>query len=97
MKIELSEYAEDAILLDGLEGAIIGIVEEFGNGRRILYSKSEIIRILRERDLMTEGEAEEFYDYNILGLYAGEQNAVFLDLKITPTVRDNNWEYLISD
>jgi hypothetical protein len=27
---------------------------------------------------MTQSEAEEFYDYNILGLYAGEQNAVFL-------------------
>jgi hypothetical protein len=27
---------------------------------------------------MTEQEAEEYYDYNILGLHAGEQNAVFL-------------------
>jgi hypothetical protein len=27
---------------------------------------------------MTMGEAEEFFDYNIIGLYAGEQNPVFL-------------------
>jgi len=74
--IDLDEYAEGAILLDGLEEAIIGIVEEFGNGRRILYSKPKILSILCERDLMTMGEAEEFYDYNILGLHAGEQNAV---------------------
>jgi hypothetical protein len=42
MKIDIDEYAEGAILLDDLEEAIIGIVEEFGNGRRILYSKSKI-------------------------------------------------------
>jgi hypothetical protein len=38
-------------------------------------------------------EAEEFYDYNILGLYAGEQNAVFLELHIKPINKDNQWEY----
>jgi hypothetical protein len=37
MKVDLDTYAEGSILLDGLEDAIIGIVEEFGNGNRILY------------------------------------------------------------
>jgi hypothetical protein len=91
--VDINEYAEGAILLNGLEEAIIGIVEEFGNGRRILYSKDKIIQILCERDLMTQEDAEEFYDYNILGLYAGEQNAVFLDLSIKPVNTDNQWEY----
>ena len=58
MKIDIDEYAENAVLLTGLEEAIIGIVEEFGNGPRILYSKSKIIDILCKRDLMTESEAE---------------------------------------
>jgi hypothetical protein len=75
---DIHEFAEGAVILDGLDEAIIGIVEEFGNGPRILYSKPKILNILCERDLMTQSEAEEFYDYNILGLYAGEQNAVFL-------------------
>jgi hypothetical protein len=56
--------------------AIIGIVEEFGNGPRILYSKKKIIEILMERDSMTELDAIEFYDYNILGLYVIPQNCV---------------------
>jgi hypothetical protein len=76
----INEQAEGAVLLDGLDDAILGIVEEFGNGRRILYSRSKIIQILCERDSMTEEEAEEFYGYNILGLYASEQNPVFLDI-----------------
>ena len=74
----IHEFAEGAIILDGLDEAIVGITEEFGNGRRILYSKDKILDILMKRDSMTHSEAEEFYDYNILGLYACEQNPVFL-------------------
>lgn len=84
MEIDLNELAEGAILLDGLESAIVGIVEEFGNGPRVMYSKDAIIDILCRRDEMTEEEAEEFYSFNILGLYAGEQNAIFLTTKILP-------------
>ena len=74
----IHEFAEGAIILDGLDEAIVGVNEEFGNGHRILYSKDKILDILMKRDLMTNSEAEEFYDYNILGLYAGEQNPIFL-------------------
>jgi hypothetical protein len=95
--VDIDEYAEGAILLDGLESAIVGIVEEFGSGNRILYSKQKILNILQERDLMTMGEAEEFYDYNIIGLHAGEQNAVFLDLEITPIKKEDGWEYQLKD
>ena len=93
--VDIDQYAEGAILLDGLESAIIGIVEDFGSpGKKMLYSKQRILGILQERDLMLMGEAEEFYDYNILGLYAGEQNVVFLDLSLEPIKNeDNEWEY----
>jgi len=93
--LDIDEYAEGAILLTDLEDCIIGIVEEFGTGRRILYDKNKIIKKLQERDLMTEQEAEEFYDYNILGLYAGEQNAVFLDTFVTPKLGDDGKYYFL--
>jgi hypothetical protein len=93
MLVDLDEYAEGAVLLTGLEEAIIGIVEEFGNGSRVLYSKRKIIELLT-KDGMTQSEAEEYYDFNILGLHAGEQNAVFLDLSITPIKKENTWEYV---
>lgn len=75
---ELFEQAEGAIILDGFNEAIIGLVEEFGNGPRILYSRDKILQIMQDRDGMTEEEAIEFYDYNILGMFAGEQNPVML-------------------
>ena len=98
MLVDIDEYAEGAVLLDGLESAIVGIVEDFGSpGRKMLYSKQRILDILQERDLMTMGEAEEFYDYNILGLYVSDQNAVFLDLEITPIKTDDGWEYQLKE
>ena len=96
MTIDINEYAEGAVILSDLDNAIIGIVEDF-NGRRILYSKPKIIQILCERDLMTQGEAEEFYDFNILGLHAGEQNAVFLDLMIEPIKKGDIIVYRASE
>jgi hypothetical protein len=53
----------------------MGIAEEFGNGPRIVYYKDKIIEKLTEE--MTREEALEYYDYNILGGYFGEQNPIF--------------------
>lgn len=74
----INEQADNAIILDGFDDAILGIVNEFGNGPRILYSTEKIIQTLRDRDGMSEEEAIEYYDFNILGMYAGEQNPLFL-------------------
>jgi hypothetical protein len=82
MEIDINEYAEGAVLLGGFNDAIIGIVEEFGNDKRILYSKYKILEILVRRDNMTYPEAQEFYDYNILGLCASKQNPVFLEIEL---------------
>ena len=93
--LDMDEYAEGAILLTDLEDCIIGVDEEFGNGRRILYDRTKIIQKLQERDSMTEQESEEFYDYNILGLYAGEQNPVFLDRFVTPKQDEEGKYYFL--
>jgi hypothetical protein len=72
------DFAEGTIKLNGFDNCIVGITEEFGNGPRILYSKEKIIEELCEE--MTIDEALEFYDYNILGGYFGEQNPIFLSI-----------------
>ena len=92
MEIDIHEYCEGAVLLDGFEDCIIGIVEEFGNGRRILYSKEKILSTLQEMG-MTHGEAEEYFDYNILGLYVSEQNPLFLDKEVIPTKTNVDWTF----
>lgn len=74
----LDEYAEGAIILDNFDDCIVGISEQFGEGNRIVYSKDMIIKKLCEE--MSEEEALEYYDYNILGGYFGEQNPIFLTI-----------------
>ena len=73
---EVEELAEGAILLDGFDDCIVGITEEFGNGPRILYSKEKIMNKLMED--MSEEESLEYFDFNIIGGYFGEQNPIFL-------------------
>ena len=70
------EYAEGAIILDNFDDCIVGISEQFGEGNRIVYSKDMIIKKLSEE--MSEEESLEYYNYNILGGYFGEQNPIFL-------------------
>jgi hypothetical protein len=42
---------------------------------------------------MSYTEAEEFFDYNIIGGYFGEQNPVFLDRSVNPVNISGEWEY----
>lgn len=92
MKIDINEYADGAVLLDGFDEAIIGISEEFGNEPRIIYDKSKMLEIL-ENQGMTLEEAIEYYDFNILGLYVSNQNPIFLDISIKPKKTEDNWEF----
>jgi len=75
---DINEMAEGAIILDNLDGAIIGVTEEFGNGPRILYSVNKILDILTNGGAIDREEALEYYYYNIVGGYFGEQNPIFL-------------------
>lgn len=75
----LDTFAEGAIILEGFDDAIIGIVETMGSGPRILYSVEKILEILMKDD-MSEEEAMEYYDFNILNLWVSEQNPVFLTM-----------------
>ena len=75
---EIHEIAEGAIMLDGLDDAIIGITEEFGAGVRILYSVNKILDILVSNGMTDREEALEYYHYNNIGGHFGERNPIFL-------------------
>ena len=55
------------------EQAIIG---QDDASLRVVYSADKIIEILSEE--MTPEEAEEFYEYNILGAYMGEMTPIYV-------------------
>ena len=75
---EISEINPEALLCDGFDDAIIGMAERINIGPIVAYSVSKIIDIMMERDGMTYEEAYEYYDYNILGTYLGDNTPIFI-------------------
>lgn len=68
-------YPEGTFLVaDGFDDAIIGIDEE---NFRIVYDIDQVITVLM-RDDMSMDEAYEFYYYNIVGSYVGENTPIFI-------------------
>ena len=64
---------------DGFDEAIIGSIISFGRREIVLYSTQKILDIMVERDDMTQEEAFEFFDFNIIGSYNGEGMPAFLN------------------
>ena len=62
---------------DGFDDAIIGVATQF-NRQFIVYDYDKVIMILRRDTEMSEEEAVEYYDFNIVGSYVGESTPAFL-------------------
>jgi len=73
----IGEIEPEALKVDGMDDAIVGVVQQF-NKHFLCYSMAKILEILMDRDGMTETEALEFYEFNIVGAYMGEYTPVFL-------------------
>ena len=71
--------AEDALLMDGFDDCILGILERFGIDQLIVvYDREKVIAKLIDRDGMTHEEALDFYYFNQLGAWVGEKTPAFL-------------------
>ena len=71
----LEVYPHEEILkADGFDDAIIGLE---ANSMRLVYSIEKCIDILMQ-DEMTEEDAIEHMDYNVIGAYVGEQTPIFI-------------------
>lgn len=73
----LDENYEGLLVCDGLDDAIVGVVRRYGMETITLYDRNKVIKILMERDDMTHDEAEEFFDFNIIGAWVGEKTPAF--------------------
>lgn len=78
---KVEELAEslgvEFVNLDGLESAIVGYCHH-ENAYRLVYSRERIIRKLMRQDGMSEDDATEYAEFNILGAYFGETTPVIL-------------------
>ena len=76
---ELAEiWDQDLLFMSEPEydDAIIGVMERAGGSPVIAYDTQKILDIL-ERSMPME-EAQEFFEYNILGAYMGDKTPVYI-------------------
>ena len=74
----IEEHNPDALKADGFDEAILGIASRCAQRDVIAYDVDKIIQILMDRDGMTEEEAQEFFEFNIIGSYMGENTPIFI-------------------
>lgn len=72
----IERYPDTEILkADGFDDAIIGIEERSG---RLVYDVDMMIHILIKDEEMSEEDAIEYLDYNVIGAYVGEQTPIYI-------------------
>ena len=76
----ISREEQDYISYDGFDKAIIGTVERIGLNV-LCYDLSMVLDILVAEHGMDEDEAYEYYEYNMLGGWLGENTPVFLGVR----------------
>ena len=74
---ELMEVYDGCLMADGFEEALVGFGTRFNNPVTI-YDLRKCFDILVRRDGMSQEEAEEYMDFNVLGAYVGEETPIFI-------------------
>tara|TARA_Y100001951_G_scaffold33725_1_gene26597 strand:+ start:3768 stop:3995 length:228 start_codon:yes stop_codon:yes gene_type:complete len=62
---------------DGFDDAIIGIGSRCGKPDIIVYDVNKCIKILINQN-MTEEEARDYFDFNVVGAWVGEETPIFV-------------------
>jgi hypothetical protein len=79
MILDIKDYvSEDALLLEPRERYDSCIIGATYDGEKIIYDAIKIIEALIEEDEMTEDEATEYFEFNILGAYLGENTPIYV-------------------
>ena len=73
---------------DGFDDAILGLGRRCGQPDLLVYDVDKCITILM-KDGMTDEEAIEYFEFNVVGSYVGEGTPIFLY-----TDRDCGWEVI---
>ena len=83
---EFADQVEEELLLLGMEGderkrfepAILGIAHRFGMQPVVTYDYRKVIDIFAED--MSHEEAQEYFDFNVIGAWLGEGTPIFIEV-----------------
>lgn len=69
---------EKPLLADGFDDAVLGLSRGPGREDVAVYSIDKCIQVLVKRDGMSEDEAIEFMDFNVLDAFMGPMTPIFV-------------------
>ena len=75
---EIADINPEAMLADGFDVAILGMCIQFGCEPVVAYDYNKCINILVNRDGMTQPEATDYIQFNVIGAYVGNNTPVFI-------------------
>ena len=70
----ISDINPEAKFADGFDAAIIG----YDANCTVVYDYDKCMEILMERDSMTEHEAHEYMEFNVVNAYVGDFTPIFI-------------------
>ena len=76
---QLTQENEEALTPDGFEKCLVGICYQVGRPPVACYDYEKCIKKLM-KDGMSHEEAVEYFEFNTLGSYVGENTPVFVNL-----------------
>jgi hypothetical protein len=80
---ELEEiyHEEDIVVLDGFDEALLGFAERYNFTSPIaVYDKDVCLSILKNTRNLSEEEAQDFFQANLLGSWFGSSTPVFVTI-----------------
>lgn len=80
----IAEQNPDALLADGLEGALVGYTIGYHRPTVAVYDIDLCLDVLAKRDGATHEDAEEFLCSNTLLVSAGENAPIYVKFLDTP-------------
>lgn len=73
----IDETFEIIVYPDGFEDCIVGVAEKYGGPPVAVLDLEKILSKFRKGGMRNE-EALEYFEYNILGAYVGDQTPVYM-------------------
>jgi hypothetical protein len=68
---------EEMLFADGFDGAVLGYFQRCGQDPVVVYDREKCIEIIMSWGL-SEEDAEEHFEFNVVGGWVGERTPAFL-------------------
>lgn len=78
VKEELAESNPEALFADGFDDALVGIARRCGQPDLAIYDYELGVKVLMDRDGMSEEEAIEYMEFNVVGAWVGPNTPIWM-------------------